>query len=220
MGFSKRTGIGFPFAPTITALVCALMSPLLNASVIPISSSANLAGATGGLTFGGSTSKVTQDVSNLLAINTSSARNTALFNVGLRKILRDAAALSGNGDRMLFNNGILILSGSGSNETGSTNTTDILELGNSNFTLALGAGAGQVNMNSASGGAGFAAFGADRVVNLWGIGAENVTLSSGSITGTGTGILTASSYAIQSGTGSPILAGPAPLTKPRPDATR
>ena len=228
MGFSKRTGIGFPFAPTITALVCALMSPLLNASVIPISSSANLAGATGGLTFGGSTSKVTQDVSNLLAINTSSARNTALFNVGLRKILRDAAALSGNGDRMLFNNGtsstnisgILSLSGTVALGTGNfVLTTDILELGNSNFTLALGAGAGQVNMNSASGGAGFAAFGADRVVNLWGIGAENVTLSSGSITGTGTGILTASSYAIQSGTGSPILADPGSTMTKTPDGT-
>ncbi len=45
----------------------------------------------------------------------------------------------------------------------------VLELGTGNFTRALGAGPGQVRMETASGG-GFAAFGADRIVNLGGAG--------------------------------------------------
>jgi len=234
---SKRSGIGFLFAPTGAALVLcalALMSAVLNASVVPISSSANLGAATGSLTFGDGTLRVTQDVTtSLLATNTDSAGNTALFNVGLGKILQDARALGGNGDLMRFNSGTSILPGSGSNGTGSTNisgilslpgtvtlgtgnfafTGGILELGNSNFTRAFGSGVRQVNINNASSGTGFAAFGADRVVDLTGRGAtvtwnaENVTLSSGSITGTGTGISMASTYAIQSDAGSPILDG-------------
>ena len=49
----------------------------------------------------------------------------------------------------------------------------VLELGTGDFTRALGAGPGQVRMETASGG-GFAAFGADRVVNLGGVGATLV----------------------------------------------
>jgi autotransporter-associated beta strand protein len=195
-----------------------------------------LGAESGSLTFGGGTLQVTQDVTSLLAIkiNTAGAGHTALFNVGVGKILQDASVLGKNGDPLLFNSGTSILSGSGSNETGSTNISGILslpetvtpgpgnfafaggilELGNSNFTRALGTGVRQVNMNSASSGADFAAFGADRVANLgnggatvtWGAG--NEALSSSSMTGTGTGLLTSSTYAIQSDIGSPILAGP------------
>jgi fibronectin-binding autotransporter adhesin len=175
MDLSKRTGIGFPFALTGAALVLyALMSTMLNASVVPISSRANPGAVTGSLTFGGGTLQVTPDVTSLLATNTGSAGNTALFHGGLGKILQDARVLGSNGNLTLFNSGTLILSDSGSNGTGSTNSSGILslpeavtldtgnfaftgaypELGNSNFTRALGVGVGQLNMNSASGGAG------------------------------------------------------------------
>lgn len=46
----------------------------------------------------------------------------------------------------------------------------VLELGTGDFTRALGTGAGQVRMETSSGG-GFAAFGANRIVNLGGAGA-------------------------------------------------
>ena len=49
----------------------------------------------------------------------------------------------------------------------------VLELGTGDFTRALGAGAGQVRMETSTGG-GFAAFGADRIVNLGGAGATLV----------------------------------------------
>jgi autotransporter-associated beta strand protein len=185
----------------------------------------------GSFTFGGDTIQETEDVTSLLAIDAAGAGHTALFNAGAGKILQDASVLGKNDDPLLFNSGPSIQSGSGSNESGSTRissipslpdtvtlgpsnfafTGGILEL-DSNFSRAFGAGVRQANMNNAS--ADFAAFGANRLVDLgasgasvtWGSG--NDTLSSGSITGTSVGILTASTYAIQSDTGSPILAGP------------
>lgn len=98
MGFSERTAIRLPFAPTGAALFfCALMSGLsaLNASVVPIFSDANLATTPGNLD---STDTLRQDVTNSPAIETGSARNTRLFGVGLGKILQDAGAFSGNLD--------------------------------------------------------------------------------------------------------------------------
>ena len=49
----------------------------------------------------------------------------------------------------------------------------VLELGTGDFTRALGSGAGQVRMQTSTGG-GFAAFGANRIVNLGGAGATLV----------------------------------------------
>ena len=268
MNFHKRTGIGFLFAPTGAAVVlCALMSAMSAAAgtndlVSNTATGFTIAANTGGtlnlrsgniipgaefgsFTFGGDTVQVTQDVTSLLAINTAGAGHTALFNVGLGKILQDARALGKNGDLVLFNYGTSILSGSGSNGTGSTNisgilslpgtvtlgtgnfafTAGILELGNSNFTRAFGAGVGQVNMNSASSGADFAAFGADRVANPGNGGAtvtwdaRNDALSSSSMTRTSAGTLMSSTYAIQSDTGSPILADPGSTMTKTPDGT-
>jgi fibronectin-binding autotransporter adhesin len=257
MDLSKRTGIGFLFAPTGAAVViCALMSAmsaaagtndLVNNTTIGFTIAANTGGTLslrsgniipgaefGSFTFAGDTIQETEDITSLLAIDTAGAGHTALFNAGAGKILQDASVLGKNDDPLLFNSGTSIQSGSASNESGSTNissipsrpemvalgpsnftfTGGILELGNSHFSRAFGAGVRQVNTNSASRDTDFAALGADRLVDLgasgasitWGAG--NDTFSSGSITGTSVGILTASTYAIQSDTGSPILAGP------------
>jgi fibronectin-binding autotransporter adhesin len=256
MDLSKRTGIGFLFAPTGAAVVlCALMSAMsaaagtndlvTNGTTTGILIAAKTGGTLnlrsgniipgaefGSFTFGNDTVQETQDVTSLLAIDTAGAGHTALFNAGVGKILQDASVLGKNDDPLLFNSGSSIQSGSGSNETGSTIisaipslpeivmpspsnfafTGGILEFGNSNFTRAFGAGVRQVNMNNAS--ADFAAFGADRLVDLGASGtsvqwvAGNDALASGSIIGTSTGMSTASTYAIQSDTGSPILAGP------------
>jgi fibronectin-binding autotransporter adhesin len=173
----------------------------MSAGTVSISSNANLGAASGGLTFNGGTLQVTGNVIGTRAITMTGA---GTFDVALGSTLEQSGVVSGNGILSLTSFGTLILSGSGSNGTGSTNiggilslrgtvalgtgnvafTTGVLELGNGNFTRALGAGAGQVNMSTATNGAGFAAYGADRIVNLGGAGAI-VTWGSGSFLATG-----------------------------------
>ena len=164
----------------------------LTAGIVSISSNNNLGASSGGLIFNGGTLQVTQNVIGTRAITMTGA---GTFDVAIGKTMEESGVISGNGALSLTSFGTLILSGSGSNGTGSTNiagllsirgtvslgtgnvafNTGILELGNSNFTRALGIAAGQVNMSNSSG---FAAYGADRVVNLGGSGAT-VTWASG-----------------------------------------
>jgi fibronectin-binding autotransporter adhesin len=194
-----------------------------------ISSAANLGASPGSITFGGGTLPITQDILNLLSVNTGNAGTSELFEGGLGKILQNAGAFSGSGDLVRFNFGPLILSGSGPDGAGSTNPTGNIsfreavvfneanfafstghfELASSNFT---GPEVGPVNMSKANSRAGFSFFDADRGVS----GGDNVTLSSGSLSGTSTGVLGASTDAIQSGTGSSSFAV---TGSPMPDAT-
>jgi autotransporter-associated beta strand protein len=170
-----------------------------NAGTVSISSNSNLGAAAGGLTFNGGTLQVTGNVIGTRAITMTGA---GTFDVALGKTIEESGVVSGNGNLSVINYGTLILSGSGSNGTGSTNiagilslrgtvalgsgnlafTTGILELGSGNFTRSLGAGAGQVNMSG--GGAGYSAFGADRIVNLGGSGAT-VTWGAGNFVAAG-----------------------------------
>jgi autotransporter-associated beta strand protein len=173
-----------------------------NAGTVSISSNANLGAASGSLTFGGGTLSFTNNVVGTRAIVMSGA---GIFSGTFGFTMEESGAVSGNGNLTVAGSGVLILSGSGSNGTGTTTlnsgvlslrgtvslgsgnltfTSGVLELGNGNFTRALGVGAGQVNMNSASGGAGFAAYGADRTVNLGGAGAT-VTWGSGNFVASG-----------------------------------
>lgn len=164
----------------------------LTAGIVSISSNSNLGTSSGGLVFNGGTLQITQDVIGTRAITMTGA---GTFDVAIGKTMEDSGVISGNGTLSLTSFGTLILSGSGSNGTGSTNiagilslrgtvslgtgnlafNTGILELGNGNFTRALGVGVNQVNMTNSSG---FAAYGADRVVNVGGTGAT-VTWASG-----------------------------------------
>jgi autotransporter-associated beta strand protein len=173
----------------------------LGAGTVSISSDANLGAASGAIRFNGGTLEVTQNVTGSRAVTMTGA---GTFDVALGKTIQESGAVTGNGALSLINYGTLILSGSGSNGTGTTNimgilslrgtvalgtgnfafTTGILELGNGNFTRALGVGAGQVNMSTSISGAGFAAFGADRIVNLGGSGAT-VTWGAGNFLPTG-----------------------------------
>jgi fibronectin-binding autotransporter adhesin len=172
-----------------------------NAGAVSISSNANLGAASGGLTFNGGTLRVTGNVVGTRAITMT---GTGTFDVAFGTTIEQSGVISGNGNLSLTSFGALILSGSGSNGTGSTSiggilslrgtvtlgtgnltfTTGVLELGNANFTRALGVGAGQVNMSTTTNGAGFAAYGADRIVNLGGAGAI-VTWGSGSFLAAG-----------------------------------
>lgn len=170
----------------------------LNAGIVSISSNANLGASSGGLTFSGGTLQVTDNVVGTRAITMT---GSGTFSIALGKTMEQSGLITGNGNLTLTSFGTLILSGSGSNGTGSTNlagilsirgavslgsgnfafNTGILELGNGNFTRALGTGAGQVNMSNTSG---FAAFGADRTVNLGGAGAT-VTWNAGNFLANG-----------------------------------
>src|ERR1700731_3035434 len=151
MNFHKRTGIGFLFAPIGAAVVlCAVMSAMSAAAgnselgsntTTGILSAAKTGGTLnlrsgniipgaefGSFTFDGDTIQETKDVTSLLAIDTAGAGHTALFNAGVGKILQDASVLGKNDDPLLFNSGTSILSGSGSNETGSTIISSIPSL--------------------------------------------------------------------------------------------
>jgi autotransporter-associated beta strand protein len=173
-----------------------------NAGTVSISSDSNLGASSGSLTFGGGTLAFTNNVVGTRAIVMSGA---GTFSGAFGLTMEESGAISGNGNLTVTGSGTLILSGSGSNGTGTTTltsgvlslrgtaslgsgnltiTSGVLELGNGNFTRALGVAAGQVNMNSASGGAGFAAYGADRTVNLGGAGAT-VTWGSGNFLANG-----------------------------------
>jgi len=172
---------------------------VLNAGVLSISSDSNLGGASGGITFNGGNLQVTADVTGTRAITMTLA---GTFDIAIGKTIEESGVVSGNGNLSITNFGTLILSGSGSNGTGSTNVSGILslrgtvtlgtgnlalntgifELGSGNLTRALGTGANQINMSGGS--AGFAAYGADRIVNLGGSGAT-VTWNVGSFLATG-----------------------------------
>ena len=200
---------------------------------ISISSAANLGASSGSITLGGGTLQITQDILNLLSVNTAIVGSSELFEGGLGKILQSAGAFSGSGDLVRFTFGPLILSGPSPDGAGSTSPIGNISLREAiafdagNFALptgpfglansnSTGAAVDLVNMSRASGRAGFSALDADWVANPGGSGADNATLSSGSSTGTTTGISGASTDAIQRETRSSSFAV---SDSPMPDAT-
>lgn len=185
----NKTGVGTLILSGTNAFSGGLT---FTAGTVSVFSNSNLGAASGGLTFNGGTLQVTDNITATRAITMTGA---GTFDIAINKTMEDSGAISGNGALSVTNFGTLILSGSGSNGTGTTSVagilslrgtvslgtgnfafnTGILELGNSNFTRALGTAAGQVNMSTSSG---FAAYGADRTVNLGGSGAT-VTWNTG-----------------------------------------
>ncbi|MEP6662678.1 MAG: YDG domain-containing protein, partial [Verrucomicrobiota bacterium] len=163
---------------------------IVNDGKLGISSDANLGAASGSLTFSNSGTLVaSQSIVSTRALNMA---GDGFFDIGNGMTLEERGAISGNGSIWAINSGIVILSGSGSNGTGITAIkgglsirgtvalgsgvvafkSGVLELGNSDFTRPPGTGAGQVNFTILGvGWGGFAAFGADRIVNLGGSGA-------------------------------------------------
>lgn len=168
----------------------------ISSGTVNVTSNSNLGGASGGLTLGGGTLQVNDNVTGSRGIAFNSSLGGIYVATG--KTFEQSGAISGNGTLTTSYLGTVILSGSGSNGTGSTTVSGVLslrgtvalgsgnltlsygmlELGNSNFTRSLGTLAGQVNLGTTYGG-GFAAYGADRIVNLGGAGAA-VTWGSGS----------------------------------------
>ena len=166
----------------------------LTSGSLMVRNDANLGASSGGIRLAGGTLWALDSFFSARALNLSTGG--ALY-ADPGKVLELAGPISGNGMLSITNNatttgGTVILSGAGSNGTGATSIAGgvlsirgdvtlgtgnlifsggILELGNSNFTRALGTtGAGTVNFYQPGGG-GFAAWGADRIVNLGGNGA-------------------------------------------------
>jgi autotransporter-associated beta strand protein len=176
--------------------------------IIYISADANMGASSGGLTLSGGTLEFQGSFTTGRSINFTAA--SGLY-VDAGYTVELTGAISGNGGLVAGfaspTGGTLILSGTGSSGTGYTQVWNnsvlslrgtvslgsgvlqlasggVLELGNGNFTRALGTGNGQVNMGVTAGGSGFAAWGADRVVNLGGSGAT-VIWGSGGFVATG-----------------------------------
>ncbi|HEX8078293.1 MAG TPA: hypothetical protein VF511_10805 [Chthoniobacterales bacterium] len=181
----------------------------VTSGTLQVSSNANLGATSGGITLNGGALELQGDFTSARTVNISAA-SSIYMDAG--KTVEMTGAVSGNGNLTVsFGAGTLILSGSGSNGTGSTtigtgavlslrgtvalgsgnlllNSGGILELGNGNLTRALGTGVGQVNVGN-GGSAGFAAWGADRVVNFgnsgatvtWGSTNFNLGLSSNAL---------------------------------------
>ena len=166
----------------------------LTSGSLMVSRDANLGASSGGIRLAGGTLWALDSFFSSRALNFSSGG--ALY-ADPGKVLELAGLISGNGMLSITNNatatgGTVILSGSGSNGTGATSIVGgvlsirgnvslglgnlifsggVLELGNGDFTRPLGTtGAGTVNFYQPGGG-GFAAWGADRIVNLGGNGA-------------------------------------------------
>ena len=183
-----------------------------NSGTLYVTSDANLGAAGGALNFSGLSHLWAQgSFTSNRALNIGSGGTG--FYIDPSQVVEITGAISGND--LLFaglNSGVggtLILSGSGSNGTGVTQVWGgtlsyrgsvgigtgileiaqggIVELGNSNLTRALGNQPGQVWL-SISGSAGFAAWGADRIVNFGGSGAT-VTWGSATFIPSGASLL-------------------------------
>jgi fibronectin-binding autotransporter adhesin len=192
------------------------------AGTIFVSADANMGASSGGLTMNGGILEFQGSFTSGRAIKFTGSGG---LYVDSGSTVEMTGVISGNGNLVAndgtANAGTLILSGSGSNGTGYTQVWNnsvfslrgtvalgsgilqlvsggILELGNSNFTRSLGTAAGQVNMGVTTGGAGFAAWGADRIVNLGG-SAATVTWNSGSF------VLSGSSFYLGSSTSNATL---------------
>ena len=183
---------------------------VLSGGRVVVSQDANLGASSGGLRLGGGLLDVRQSFTTARNLFFTGAAGSGIY-IGSGNVFEITGAISGSGDLTISsgggNGGTVILSGSGSNGAGMTvfgaNTVlsirggvslgsggiafyggGTLELGNSDFTRSLGSGAGQISLVSTGSGAGFAAWGADRIVNLGGSGAT-VTWGSGSFVAAG-----------------------------------
>jgi autotransporter-associated beta strand protein len=187
-----------------------------NSGSVYVTSDANLGASGAALNLGG-LSKVYAQGSFTIARALNIGAGGTGFYVDAGNVVEISGAITGND--LLFAGqtagvgGTLVLSGSGSNGTGITQVWGgtisyrgsvgigtgileiaqggIVELGNSNLTRPLGNQAGQVWM-SITGSSGFAAWGADRIVNFGGTGAT-VTWGSGAFIPNGASLLLGSS---------------------------
>ena len=168
----------------------------INGGTVAVSSDGNLGGLTSGVTVNAGTLEITTGFSSNRVFTLGDAGST--FQVDAGQTFNVNTAIIGSGTLNKTGSGTMVLSAlnlfsGGTNVTGGT-----LQLGAVDRLLASGAitiSGGSFDLQTFTQNAGA------------------VTLSSGTITGTGSGTLTASSFVLQSGTANAILAGTGTVTK-------
>lgn len=168
----------------------------INAGVVGVNSAASLGATSGGLALNAGTLEIATGYSTTRAITLGDPTST--FQVDPSQTFTDTTAIGGSGSLNKTGAGTMVL-GATETYTGSTNVSaGTLQINASNRivdTSALTVSGGTFDVQTFS----------ETVAG--------VTLSGGSITGSGAGTLTGSSYTLQSGTVSAILAGSGTVAK-------
>jgi len=164
----------------------------IDGGTLSISQVANLGGITGGLTINAGTLEISSGFSTSRAITLGDATST--FQIDPSQIYSVTSGIAGSGTGALnkTGTGTMVLSGVNT-YVGATNIMA--------GTLRISANERILNTSDLN------VSGGTFDVQTFSETVRNVTLSSGSITGSGAGKVTASSYAVQSGTVTAILAG-------------
>ena len=168
----------------------------INAGTVNVNSSASLGNISAGLTINAGTLEVSTGFSTSRAITLGNAAST--FQVDPSQTYTVTSAIGGSGSLNKTGSGTMVL---GASETYGGNTN-------------VSAGTLQINAsNRVPDASNLTVSGGTFDVQTFSETVAAVTLSGGSITGTGAGTLTGSSYSLQSGSASAILAGSGAVTK-------
>ena len=209
MGFSKRIQSGLPFAPAIALLICVLVSTAGNASVVPISSRANLVGLSDASVRDDGRLQTKHEVAGLLIINSSGARSRSSVAQGLVKILREAESFMTSDESLLVRPRTLASSVSELNATSSTGSVGNLPSDGGPLPEASGIRIARSVVNIEPNRAGnLPAAKGNRTVDLWNGIAESTTVSSASISGGNARSLPAPNDAFQNALSETMSASP------------
>jgi autotransporter-associated beta strand protein len=168
----------------------------INGGTLSVSSSANLGSLAGGLTINAGTLEIATGFTTGRAISLGNSAST--FQIDAGQTYTVTSAIGGTGTLNKTGAGTMVVSGSNTFSGGTVVSAGTLQLGSSERLFDTGA----LNISGGS-------FDLRTFTETTG----GVTLSSGSIVGTGAGTLTGSAYTFQSGTVSAIIAGTGTVTK-------
>ncbi|MFN2507824.1 MAG: beta strand repeat-containing protein [Chthoniobacterales bacterium] len=168
----------------------------VNGGTLLVNNETNLGSVLGALTLNAGTLEIASSFSTSRLIAVGSAAST--FQVDAGKTYTVGTVISGSGALNKTGSGAMVLSAVNTYSGGTFVTEGTLQLGAVNRLLNTGA----VTIS-----------GGNFDLQTFGQTTGAVTLASGSIVGTGTGILTASSYTLESGSVSAIMAGAGAVTK-------